>query len=91
MIFKLLNILYYDVSDNGEMGAWFVMSALGIFAAQPGSADSYVLSSPIFKHVAVERNNNPEQTSKFTDMVKDITKHVLNGESELQKVIKIKT
>ncbi|CAM9399077.1 unnamed protein product, partial [Ectocarpus fasciculatus] len=52
---------YAGDEDNGEMGAWFVMSALGIFAAQPGSSDTYVLGSPIFKHVAIERSKDTKK------------------------------
>ena len=40
--------------DNGEQGAWFVLSALGLYAAVPSTPD-YVLGSPIFKHVRVKR------------------------------------
>ena len=40
--------------DNGEMGAWFVLSALGLFSAVPGD-DSLVLGSPIFRHVRIWR------------------------------------
>ena len=40
--------------DNGEQGAWFVLSALGLFSTVPGSP-FMVLGSPIFKHVRVWR------------------------------------
>lgn len=50
---KSLTVHYY--LDNGEMGAWFVMSALGLFAARPGAHPSYVLTSPLFRHVTVQR------------------------------------
>ena len=39
--------------DNGEQGAWYVMSALGLFSVAPGSPD-YVLGTPIFKHVKIQ-------------------------------------
>jgi len=38
--------------DNGEMGSWYVLSALGLFAAAPGVSSDYVLSSvPLFRRV----------------------------------------
>ena len=40
--------------DNGEMGAWFVLSALGLFSTVPGD-DYLVLGSPIFRHVRIWR------------------------------------
>jgi hypothetical protein len=40
--------------DNGEQGAWFVLSALGLFSTVPGSP-LLVLGSPIFRHVRIWR------------------------------------
>lgn len=38
--------------DNGEMGAWYVLSSLGLYATAPGVSENYVLASiPIFKRV----------------------------------------
>ena len=45
---------YAGDEDNGEQGAWYVLSALGLFSAVPGSAD-LVLGSPLFRHVRVWR------------------------------------
>jgi len=44
---------YAGDEDNGEMGAWFVLSALGLFAIAPGVTDEYVLGSPLFRHVVL--------------------------------------
>lgn len=77
---------YAGDEDNGEMGAWFVMSALGIFAAQPGSSDTYVLGSPIFKHVAIERSKDTKKISNINTIVKNIRDRVLSGESTLASV-----
>ena len=38
--------------DNGEMGAWYVWAALGLYPFCPGSGD-YVLGSPLFPKVTV--------------------------------------
>lgn len=40
--------------DNGEMGSWFVLSALGLFSTTPGTPD-YVMTTPLFKHTIVHR------------------------------------
>ncbi|CAK0904634.1 unnamed protein product [Prorocentrum cordatum] len=40
---------YSGDEDNGEMGAWFVLSALGLYAAATGTTDEYVLGAvPLF-------------------------------------------
>lgn len=36
--------------DNGEMAAWYVLSAMGIFPLCPGHP-TYVLCSPLFEHL----------------------------------------
>eukprot|EP00981_Chlorochromonas_danica_P006116 scaffold1290_cov248-Ochromonas_danica.AAC.1 len=47
---------YAGDEDNGEQGAWFVLSALGLFSVTPGTPD-YILSSPLFKHVRIVRSS----------------------------------
>jgi predicted alpha-1,2-mannosidase len=39
--------------DCGQMSAWYVMSAMGLYAVDPVSA-TYVFGSPLFKKVALE-------------------------------------
>lgn len=44
--------------DNGEMGAWFVLSALGLFAAAVGTTENYVLGAvPLFPRVFLKNLN----------------------------------
>eukprot|EP00747_Dinoflagellata_sp_TGD_P187155 gnl/TRDRNA2_/TRDRNA2_44670_c0_seq1.p1 gnl/TRDRNA2_/TRDRNA2_44670_c0~~gnl/TRDRNA2_/TRDRNA2_44670_c0_seq1.p1 ORF type:complete len:829 (-),score=107.81 gnl/TRDRNA2_/TRDRNA2_44670_c0_seq1:64-2493(-) len=38
--------------DNGEMGAWFVLSALGLYQLEPAGS-AYVIGSPLFAKVTV--------------------------------------
>lgn len=45
---------YAGDEDNGEQGAWFVLSALGLYSVAPGSPD-YVIGSPLFRHVRISR------------------------------------
>ena len=44
---------YAGDEDNGEMGAWFVLSALGLFSVSPASPD-YVLGMPLFEKVSIK-------------------------------------
>jgi len=46
---------YAGDEDNGEQGAWYVLSALGLFGLVPGTPD-YVTGSPIFPHVTIARS-----------------------------------
>ncbi|HEY3705798.1 MAG TPA: GH92 family glycosyl hydrolase [Terracidiphilus sp.] len=45
--------------DCGQMSAWFVMSALGLYAVDPVSA-TYVLSAPLFERVTVRLGNGQQ-------------------------------
>jgi hypothetical protein len=39
-------------------GAWYVLSALGLYATTPGTTE-YVLGSPVFRHVRIARSAEP--------------------------------
>ena len=41
--------------DCGQMSAWYVMSALGLYAVRPGSPE-YVLNVPAFPIITINRN-----------------------------------
>jgi len=43
--------------DNGEMGAWFVLAALGLFEVAPGTHQGYTLGSPMFRRVDLFNNS----------------------------------
>ncbi len=47
---------YCGDEDNGQMSAWYVMSALGFYPVTPGHP-SYVLGSPLFKKVTISLYN----------------------------------
>ncbi len=51
--------------DNGEQGAWYVLSALGLFATTPGTP-FYEVGSPIFRHVRIDRTPKPMPSSTMT-------------------------
>lgn len=50
--------------DNGEQGAWYVLSALGLFVTTPGTTQ-YVLGSPLFRHVRITRPNSKDKNSNL--------------------------
>jgi hypothetical protein len=52
---------YAGDEDNGEQGAWFVLSALGLFSTVPGTPD-LILGSPIFRHVRIWRGKCSTKT-----------------------------
>lgn len=47
---------YCGDEDNGQMSAWYVMSALGFYPVTPGHP-TYVLGSPLFNKVTLSLNN----------------------------------
>ncbi len=49
--------------DNGENGAWFVLSSLGLFSLSPGT-NMYQFGSPLFEHVDVRLDNGNILTVK---------------------------
>ena len=44
--------MYPGDEDNGSMGAWYILNALGIYPLSPASGD-YVLGSPLFGKVTL--------------------------------------
>ena len=69
--------------DNGEQGAWFVLSALGLFSTTPGTPD-LVLGSPLFKHVVIDRNIPDKQPLHIValgtnEQVVHVSSHLWNG------------
>lgn len=58
-VHQILDLLYTNTPDGlsgnedcGQMSAWYVMSAMGLYPVCPGS-DVYALSTPIFEEVSV--------------------------------------
>lgn len=74
---------YCGDEDNGQMSAWYVMSALGFYPVTPGHP-SYVLGSPLFKKATLTLSNGntfvveaPENTNQNIY----VSKVELNGDS----------
>jgi hypothetical protein len=50
---------YLGDEDNGEMSAWWLFSALGIYPLRVGSPD-YIIGSPLFRRAVVRMDNGNE-------------------------------
>lgn len=87
---QILSELYSSAPDGlcgnddcGQMSAWYVLSAAGIYSVTPGS-DIYVLSAPIFESVAfnLENGRQFEIRSEYKGRIDDnpyIASVTLNG------------
>jgi putative alpha-1,2-mannosidase len=67
-VHRVLNELYGPTprglpgdEDNGEMCAWFIFAALGLYPSCPGSAD-YMLGLPWIAHIRVRRPDGRDLT-----------------------------
>jgi predicted alpha-1,2-mannosidase len=62
LVREIMNDLYSSTEgycgdeDNGQMSAWYLMSALGFYPVTPGHP-SYALGSPLFKKVTISLSN----------------------------------
>ncbi|MBK7213079.1 MAG: GH92 family glycosyl hydrolase [Bacteroidales bacterium] len=66
LVHRILNDFYNDKADGsignedcGQMSAWAVMSAMGIYAVNPGS-DFYVIGTPWFDKVTIHQENGKD-------------------------------
>ena len=57
---QILDTLYHNDYDGlagnedcGQMSAWYVMAAMGLYAVDPVSA-TYVLTAPVFEHIRIQ-------------------------------------
>lgn len=68
--------------DQGGMSAWYVMSALGLYAVTPGT-DQYVIGSPLFPKVTITLENGKKFVIEAKDNSADnvyIQQSWLNGQ-----------
>jgi predicted alpha-1,2-mannosidase len=82
---------YGQDEDQGQLGAWYVMAALGLFDVQGHTAyaPTFQFGSPLFKKVSIYLDSNREkkliiETENNTTENKYIQQAYLNG-SELNK------
>lgn len=62
--------------DEGQMGAWFVMSAMGLFEMDGGAAVNpfYEIGSPIFEKITIHLDKKYYPGEKFTIEAKNVSK-----------------
>ena len=51
-LFRSGSTMFPGDEDNGSMGAWFILNALGLYPLSPASG-SFVLGSPLFASVTI--------------------------------------
>jgi predicted alpha-1,2-mannosidase len=84
----ILDTLYHNAPDGlagnedcGQMSAWYVMSALGLYAVDPVSA-TYVLGTPLFERASIHVGNGKTlkiETKRSSPSQKYVTAVALNG------------
>ena len=66
MVRQIMSTLYQNTPDGidgnedcGQMSAWYVMSAMGIYAVTPGM-DVYAIGSPVFDKITINLENGKQ-------------------------------
>ena len=61
--------------EQGQMGAWFVMSAMGLFEMDGGGSMKpfYEIGSPLFKKITIHLDNNYYSGKKFVIEAKHVS------------------
>lgn len=64
LVKRIMDELYHDAPDGlsgnedcGQMSAWYVLSALGMYPVSPGIDDHYVLGHPLFERATIHLSN----------------------------------
>jgi predicted alpha-1,2-mannosidase len=67
---------YPGDEDQGQMGAWFVMSAMGLFQMDGGASSKpvYEISSPLFEKVTIQLDDKYYSGTEFTITAKNFSK-----------------
>jgi hypothetical protein len=89
-IHQIMNEMYHDEPDGlagnedcGQMSAWYVMSALGIYQVTPGTTD-LIIGTPQFASATINLENGKKFIIEANDVSKDnfyIRSAKLNGKS----------
>ena len=83
-----LSNAYLGDEDQGQMSAWFIMAALGLFQTDGGCSTEpvYEIASPLFKKVTIDLGNRFGRGKTFTIIANDASREnmyiqsaVLNG------------
>jgi predicted alpha-1,2-mannosidase len=93
-VHQILNTFYKNEPDGlignddcGQLSAWYVMSAIGLYPVCPGS-DEYVLGQPIFDKVSIQLENG--NTFLITNTAKHkerVSGYLLNGKEAFRSAL----
>jgi len=73
--------------DCGQMSAWYVLSAMGMYAVCPGTPQ-YVLGTPLFNEVKINLENGKSfSVLNNSEKEKVISGYSLNGKKEIRSLI----
>lgn len=75
--------LFSAIPSAQLQGAWYVLSALGLYVVTPGTTD-YVLGSPVFRHVRISRNAEPYANYYATSYEQQLTSSIKLTDSDSQ-------
>jgi hypothetical protein len=74
--------------DCGQMSAWYVFAALGLYPVCPGS-NEYVVSGPLFEKVKINLESGKTFVLSQNTMANEVINHVeLNGKTSLNSFIR---
>ena len=67
---------YLGDEDQGQMSAWFVMAALGLFQTDGGAGSNpiYGIASPIFPEVTIHLNGQYGRGKSFTIKAQNVSR-----------------
>lgn len=79
--------------DQGQMGAWFVMSAMGLFEMDGGASavPIYEIGSPIFEKITIHLDTNYYSGNEFVIEAKNVSrknKYIQSAKLDGQKLTK---
>lgn len=83
-----LSDAYLGDEDQGQMSAWFVMAAIGLFQVDGGCSidPEYAIASPLYKKITIDLGNRFGRGKSFTIIAKNVSKKdiyiqsaILNG------------
>ena len=74
--------MFVGDEDNGENGAWFVLSSIGLYALSPASG-KYVFGSPLFEEIEINISDALDPLKSTGNATKLIVKAVNNSPSHV--------
>lgn len=87
---KIMDSLFHNTpegicgnDDCGQMSAWYVMSALGVYQVCPGRTE-YVLGSPLFPEARINLENGRTFTMRMESKNHVVRRRTLNGQEYAQ-------